>query len=302
VGGIIEGIGSSEFLAGLRWGGIAAGMALLGALIWRRFRKERAPFVGLAGAGAILLAMPTVRPLNGTFLGGLGLLAMAGVIFPWTRRYPFLPVVAALPGAWLVATSGLPGPGWVPVMVFGVATICGPVISWFDEAAQVSQLPVLLFAISVAGVYVTVPDTEEALVMLGALAAPTLLAWPLRTARLGAVGGHVLVGVFLWVVAWGGRGREGSMVGAVAALGMLFAAPIGAWMARKQSVTTAGWPGFWLVALQVVVVAVTTRVAGLQTDPIDAASIAMPALAVALLLWVVTERSLGHAPRLDPTV
>jgi hypothetical protein len=300
VGGIIEGIGSSEFLAGLRWGGIAVGMALLGALVWRRFRKERAPFVGLAGGGAILLAMPVVRPVNGTLLGGLGLLALAGVIFPWTRRNPFLPVMAALPGAWLVATSGLPGPGWVPVMVFGVAAICGPVISWFDDAAEVSPLPVLLFAISAAGVYVTVPDTEEALVMLGALAAPTLLAWPLRMARLGAVGGHVIVGIYVWVVAWGGRGREGSVVGAVAALGMVLAAPIGAWIARKDNVTTAAWPGIWLVVLQVLVVAVTTRVGGLQTDPIAAAIIAVPTLIAALLLWVVVERSISHSPRSEP--
>jgi hypothetical protein len=300
VGAIVESIGSPEFLAGLRFGGITTGVALLGALIWRRSRKEPAPFGGLAAAGAILLAMPVARPINWTLLGGLGLLALAGLIFPWTRRNPFLPVMAALPGAWLVATSGLPGPDWVLVTVFGVAALGGPVIAWFDEAARDSPLPALLFAISAAGVYVTVPDTEEALVLLGALAAPTLLAWPLWVARLGAVGAHVLVGTYLWVAAWGGRGREGSVVGAVAALGMVLAAPIGAWMARKEKVTTAGWLGIWLVVLQVLVVAVTTRVGGLQTDPIEAAIIAVPTLAAALLLRVVVERSTSHSPRSEP--
>jgi hypothetical protein len=302
VGVIVEAIGSAEFLAGLRWGGIAAGVALLGAIIWRRFRKEPVPTVGLAAASAVLLAMPVVRPINGTLLGGLGLLVIAGAIFPWTRRFPFLPVLATLPGAWLLASFGLPGQGWVPGMIFGIAALCGPLVSWFDEAAHDSALPALLLAMSAAGVYVTVPDTEEALVMLGALAAPTLLAWPLRLARLGTVGGHVMVGLYISVVAWGGRGRPGSVVGAVAALGMLTAAPLGAWMARKQNVTTDGWPGIWLVVLQVLVVAVTTRVAGLRTNAIEAASIAVPTLVGALLLWVVVERSFTHAARSDGSV
>jgi hypothetical protein len=274
-------------------------VALLVGIAWRRWRQEPAPLAGLAAVAAAGLAMSIARPLSSNVWAGLGLLALAGAISPWTRRVPFVPVLMALPGAWLIGHSGLPESGWVVPLVVVVIALVGPVISWFDENTPGSALPSLLFAVSVVGVWATVPDTEEALVLVGAIAAPTLLAWPLRLARLGAIGGHALVGLYVWVIAWGGRGREGSIVGAVAALGMLIGAPIGAWIARKQNVTTAGWPGIWLLALQVLVVVVTTRVAGLQTDPIDAASIAMPALVVALLLWVVAERSLGHAPRSD---
>jgi hypothetical protein len=181
--------------------------------------------------------------------------------------------------------------------VVGVIATVGPVSAWFDHDAQGSPVPAVLLAISVAGVWLTVPDTEEALVLLGAMALPTLLAWPMGVARLGAVGVYPLVGLYMWVVAWGGRGREGSIVGAAAALGLLLAAPIGTWLARKQKVTTTGWPRVWLIGLQVLVVAVTTRVAGLQTDPTAAAGIAAPVLVASVLLWVAVEKSFGHAQR-----
>lgn len=297
MGAVVEAVGSSEFLAGLRWGGITAAVALLVGIAWRRWREEPAPAAGLAAVVAGVIAMSNVRPPNANLLAGLGLLVLAGAIFPWTRRIPFLPVLIALPGAWLIGRSDLPEATGVVPLVIGVIALGGPVVAWFEENANGSPLPTLLFALAAAGVWVTVPDTEEALVLLGAMAAPTLLAWPLGLARLGAGGVHALVGIFMWVIAWGGRGRDGSIVGAVAALGMLVAAPVAAWIARKPRVTTAGWPAIWLLAIQILVVAVATRVAGLRANPIDAAMIAIPTLIAALLLWVVMERSTSHAPR-----
>ena len=244
--------------------------------------------------------MEIANPLPDRVLVGLGLLALAGVVFPWTQRLPVLAILLALPGGSLIGTSGLPGPAWVVPLVVGVIATVGPVSAWFDHDAQGSPVPAVLLAISVVGVWLTVPDTEEALVLLGAMALPTLLAWPMGVARLGAVGVHPLVGLYMWVVAWGGRGREGSIVGAAAALGLLLAAPIGTWLAHKQKVSTTAWPRFWLIGLQILVVAVTTRVAGLQTDPTAAAGIAAPALIASVLLWVAVERSFGHAPRLEP--
>ena len=298
---IVEAAGSPEFLTGLRWGGITAAAALLIGIAWRRWRKEPAPVAGLAVVVAVALGMPTVRPLHQNLLAGLGLLAVSGEIFPWTRRILLLPFLVALPGAWLIARSDLPGPGWVMPLVIVVIGMGGPVISWFDENAEGPALPMLLFAIAVAGVWVTVPDTEEALVLLGATGALTLLAWPLRVARLGPVGSHALIGFYMWAVAWGGRGREGSIIGATAALGMLVAAPIGALLARRRQVTTDGWPGVGLAVLQTVVVAVATRVAGLKSDQIDAAGIALPALSAALILWVMVERSMPRSA-VDPDI
>lgn len=297
MGSIVEAVGSPEFLAGLRWGGITGTAALLVGIAWRRWRQQPAAVAGLAAIVAAALAMSVTRPLSPSAWAGLGLLALAGAIFPWTRRIPFLPVLMAVPGAWLIGRSGLLGPGWVTPLVIVVIALSGPVISWFDDNADASPVPSLLFSISAVGVWVTLPDTEEARVLLGAMTVPTLLAWPLRLARLGAVGGHALVGLFLWVIAWGGRGRQGSVIGA--ALGMLAVAPIASWLARRQRVTTTGWIGFSLLLVHAALVAYLTRVAGLKSDPVVASWLALPALAAATLLWVTVERSIGHAPRSD---
>ena len=77
---------------------------------------------------------------------------------------------------------------------------------------------------------------EEALVLLGAMLAPTLLVWPLRIARLGPVGAHPLVAWLLWVIAWGGRGRAGSVIGAAAGIGLLVVAPLASWLAHRRGV------------------------------------------------------------------
>ena len=292
---VVEAFSSPEFLTGLRWGGITATVALIVGIVWRRWRESPAPVAGLAAVTAAILAMPIVRAFNANLLVGLGLLIVAGAAFQWTRRVPFLTVLAAVPGAWLIGGSDLPRSGGVVSLVLLVIVFGGPVISWFDEDANGSPLPTLLFALAAAGVWVTVPDTEEALVLLGAMAAPSMLAWPLRTARLGAIGIHALVGVFLWVIVWGGRGRAGSIVGAAAALGMLIAAPLAAWLAKKTTVTTAGRAGLSLLVLHVLVVALVTRVAGLKTGASDAALIAAPVVVAATLLWLFIERRLSVA-------
>lgn len=288
---ILEAGRSPEFLAGLRWGGIVGGVALLFGLGWRLWRKEPAPIVGLAAVFAAVMAMPLVRDLDPFLLAGLGLLALAGVAFPWSRRLPILTVVLAAPGAWFIGLSDLPQYGWTLWTMIAIVAVAGPVISWFDETDHGSALPVLLFAVTVAGVWVTVPDTEEALVLLGAMTIPTLIAFPLRVGRLGPIGAHVLIGLIIWVVGWGGRGREGSIIGAIAGLGMLVAAPLAALAAGKESVTVNTGSGMFLVVLHAVLVAVVTRIAGLREEALDAAVIAIPALLIGWLAWLLFDRT-----------
>lgn len=240
-----------------------------------------------------------VRPLPQDLLVGVGLLAVAGAVFPWARRIPLVPVLVALPGAWLIGHSDLPGPGWVVPLVTLVIAVGGPVISWFDEKRDGSPVPMILFVIAVGGVWATVPDTEEALLLLGAMAAPTLLAWPLKVARLGPVGAHTLIGLYMWVVAWGGRGRAGSVIGAAAALGLLILAPLASWFAHRQRVSTSGWAGFLLIVSHVALVGFVTRVAGFEPEPRPALVLALPAIGGALLLWWVVERSIPDLPQSD---
>lgn len=273
---IIESVRSPEFLAALRWGGVVGLVGLLAGLAWRRLHKKPAPIAGLATTLAAVLAMPIARPLPTELFAGLVLLLLAGIAFPWTRRGPLLPELSALPGAWLIGRSGLPGRGWVLVLAVVLVALGGPIISRFDEPAEGYPVPTWMFAISAAGAWATVPDTEEILVLLGGLALPTLLAWPLKVARLGSSGAYALVGLYMWVVAWGGRGREGSIVGAVACLGGFVLSPLMTSLKRPP----VRLPALAVIALHLILVIVGARIAGLRENPLAAASIAALALAI----------------------
>ena len=273
---------------------ITAGFGLLFGFAWRRWRSEPAPIVGLAVVVAAVPAVAIVRPTDDRLLIGLGLLILAGAVFRWTRRVPILPPLVAAPGAWLITRSDLPGPGWVVPLILVVVAFGGPLISWFEENARPSPLPTVLFAMSIGGVWATVPDVEETLVLLGAMSVPTLLAWPLRVARLGSIGAHCLLGLLMWVVAWGGRGRSGSVIGATAAIGLLVAAPLASCLARRPRVTTSRWAGLALVVWHAALVAFLTRVAGFEAGPQPALVLSIAALSGATVLWWMIE---SLAPR-----
>lgn len=294
---ILEAARSPEFVAGLRWGGLLGLVGLLIGLGWRRQRSGPAPIAALATMVAAVFAMPIARSLPTALITGLPLLLLAGVAFPWTRRIPFLPVLAALPGAWFIGRSDLPGRGWVVTLVIAVVAVGGPIIAWFDDRVE-SPVPSWMFAITAAGVWATVPDTEEILVLLGAIAVPTLLAWPMRVLRLGRIGIHPLVGLFMWAIAWGGRERESAIIGAAAAIGLV-AAPISAWFAHRQRMSTPGWVGFLVLASHTGLVLFVTRVAGLEDQLGLASLLAVSAITTALFLWLFVERSVANgAPSL----
>ena len=121
------------------------------------------------------------------------------------------------------------------------------------------------------------------------MSVPTLLAWPLRVARLGSIGAHCLLGLLMWVIAWGGRGRSGSVIGAAAAIGLLVAAPLGSWFARHPRVTTSRSAGLVLVVIHAALVAFVTRVAGFEAEPQPALVLSISGLGLATVLWWVME-------------
>jgi hypothetical protein len=181
-------------------------------------------------------------------------------------------------------------------LILIVVAFGGPLISWFEENASPSPLPTVLFAMSIAGVWATVPDVEESLVLLGAMLVPTLLAWPLRVARLGSIGAHCLLGLLMWVIAWGGRGRSGSVIGAAAAIGLLVTAPLASGSARRPRVSTSSWAGLALVAFHAALVAFVTRVAGFEAEPLPAVVLSIAALFGATVLWWVIESFASQSP------
>jgi hypothetical protein len=281
-----------QFVMGARCGAFALAVGVLTGWMWRRRRNEPAPIAGILFVAASLAGLAMFRPLPPSGLTGLALLALAGSLSRLTRRITILPALVAAPGAWLLAfATNLPGPGWVRWLAFGSIAAGAPLAAAFDSKPRRTMLGPVLFAVSVAGVFATVPDTEEALLLLGAIAPVALLAWPFRLATLGDVGSHIAVGLLIWVAVIGGEGRSASVIGASGCLAILALEPIARSLPGSARMRI---PPAISIALHLAVVYVASRVAGLRTDPVEAALATGAALLAALVTCIVIDSRSGR--------
>jgi hypothetical protein len=294
VNSLTSALGSAEFRTGLIWGGVALAVGLVAALLWRRLRHSPAPIVGLLIALAAWWAMPEVRATPDAVWQGLAMLGAAGLLFPWARKVDLLPAILAIPGAWWITRmANLPGSEWVLWLLFSMIVLGASMAATFDRNNKTFG-PVML-TLTVVGAFFTLPDTEEILVFAGVAIPLGLLAWPKPLARLGAIGVYPAIGLLAWVIAWGGRGRETAVIGAAASLALLVSEPAARWLSRRSSTvfdrlpdTVSGPILAGLMDLPVVVVA--SRVAGLRSEPVIAGAIAVAALVAAAGALVLSAR------------
>jgi hypothetical protein len=168
----------------------------------------------------------------------------------------------------------------------------------FDRR-RADGLALPLWAVTVAGVWATVPDVESAVVVLGAALPPALLGWPGPLARsglvsLGVAGSLAGAALLVWVVATDGAGRPGSMVGGLACLGVLGVEPL----ARRLGGRGPGGPPLPAVALlaaHLVLVAFASRVVGRRETVAEALPLAVAELVVALAVAVAAMRRAAPA-------
>ena len=232
--------GSDEFLAGLVMGMIALAVGLV---------------LALAGRGRGTAPVP-----------------VAGVLF----------AVALVAGVQL--TLGLPGepvPGpFLGLLAVAVAVFVAALLADFDARWRHRGLGPVLLTVSLLGVYATVPDTEMALVAVGAALPLSLLDWPRPLAAWGRAGAWTVAGSLLWVVASGGAGRGSAIVGGVACLGLLAVEPVARWLHPDRRSVLARLPDGPLgapvaAAVQLALVFVASRVAGTQPSVAGAAAVAI---------------------------
>lgn len=287
-----------QFQAGLRAGIVSLIVAIPLGLWWRHRTGRPVPIAGVLLAIATLLTLPVTRSVPLTIWGGIILLGGAGSLASLARSPGWrgiLTAIAAIPGALLLGyVSDVPGPDWAQWLVILGVVAAGPLAADFDERYRQRAWGPPLLAISILGLLFTVPDTEEALVLAGVALPLAVLGGPVRLASLGRAGALMGVGVFLLVTTVGGLGRESSMVGAAASLGLLVAEPL----ARLSKVSAARlgrldalerpWKGAIAVGvLQLALVLVTARVAGLQDHLAPAVLIAAFALVTATALSAI---------------
>ena len=274
---------------------------------WSDRRLLSAP-VGLvvaAGAVAGLADAPGALDVGWDPAVGVALLAIVGaVVGVVTGRgpgsHPALGLATALvlgvSCSWLVVRGAdLPGPGRVALAI--AVVLLATLVSGFDVLDRSRRCAALLIAITCAGIYTTVPDTEQALVLVGAATPCVVLTWPLRTGRVGRAGAFALLGVVAWVAVTGGSGRPSSIVGALACTGMLAVEPLAGRLGRARLAHRAHHdlhrrtlPALVVIAAHVVLVGVGLRVAGMATSVATALVVATAVMVTATVALVLFSR------------
>ena len=273
---------------------VVAGLIVLalGIVLWAvGDRDDVLRFGGLLVAAATVLVLYQSGMLGLSQLAGVTLLAVAGLF----HRSLAVGALLALPGAFLIIRPDAAHPqSWLPWFAMVAIILAAPLVASFDDRYYETGLPIPLFGIAALGVFLTVPDTEGAMVLLGVAGIAGFLGWPRPVATLGAAGSYAVVGLYMLVAAGGAIGRPASIIGSVAVLGLLLIVPI------TIRLRNAGWDhdldrvdAIVPLVAQLVLVVLIARTAGrvAWTPGAAALTIGLLAAATTIILLPRTSRS-----------
>ncbi len=266
-------------------------------------RTRALPVGGLLIAAATAVGLVVSDALAGGtrwLLAGSLVLALGGSV---RRALPAVGIVVLAAGAVGIsyAVAVVDGSTWVRVLVIGATTAGALGTARVDRTYARFGLGPWLLAVTAAGVFVCVPDTEQAIPLFAASLGLLVALRPPASLRLGSAGAAVGIGLVLWAAAVGGTGRPGSVVGAAGCLGMLVVEPVveallgarrvappGAAPARPDG--PDGTRTLTVGVVHVVVVLFCARVAGFRSSAAVAGVLVTLALVAAGVLLAVAWR------------
>jgi hypothetical protein len=282
---------------------IGASFAVMTGVVSWTLRAGTLPVGGLVIAFGFVVGVVARSELEPSVFWGLVMLSGGGLVAGHIgRQGPVHPIVLgafALPGAVaLSTTTESPAARWLPSLMVCVIGIASPLVADFDTRRRASGWSLVCFAISAGGVYLTVPDTELAIILLGVCLPTLFLSWPTAFASLGWAGAYAAVGTLVWVGGFEARGRPAALLGVVGCLGLLVAEPIAAQLRGDRFATTGTHRPprrssiLPIVAAQCVLALVASRIAG-RTHSVRAAILLTAAeLAAAVsVLWYLDRRT-----------
>lgn len=252
-------------------GGVVASAIVL--LIWRAGRRPSGATLPLAGVAFAVpaAALIAVRlDLPDGVLVGLLVLGVAGLLVDLDGVPSSVALVVAAPGAWVLGWHADVVPVfWIRATVVGTTLLGGIALASFDRRFARRGYAPAFFALSTVGVYYTVPDPYEALLLMGCALPVALLGWPRAIARFGASGSFVAVGLMAWVIVRDGFGRQSSIVGGVACLGLLALEPCWRGFRRRgwsplDALPRGAWRWPTALGAQLALVYVASRIAGVR--------------------------------------
>jgi hypothetical protein len=284
----LDALPAKEFGAGLQAGLLALVIGAVAGVGWRVLRGTPIPAAGLLLAGGVAWGLREAVAVPPGLVEGLAALAGAGIVAGILPKSEIAGALLAIPGAWILAyRTDLVDVEWIRLLVAAGAVIGGMLVADFDRRWRETGFSPVLVAVAAAGVYYSVPDTEQAAVLLGAALPLALLGGPLVLARLGSAGAYAATGLVAWTAAAGGLGRPTSIVGGIACLGLLIVEPLARALAPTSSsllgaVERRWWGVVPVAAGQLTLVFVASRWAGLQPAMGEAVLIVTIELAVAV--------------------
>jgi hypothetical protein len=265
-----------EFAAELGFGLIAGGAALV-------LRRAPLPIGGLlfAAVGAAGLGRSVGLPRGLIF--GLIALAGAGLVVELLRLPRLAAFALAVPGAWLLAYQAkLVEVGWIRALV-GIAIAAGVVLmSDFERVSRKQNLGLLLLPITAVGIYLTVPDTEPALAIMGAALLVAALGLVRPAVSLGVAGSYAATGLLAWTIAAGGFGRPASILGGLACFGLFWVEPLTRLISRATLLVSIPVA----VAAHTILVLIASRAVGRGSRVSQALLLAAAELVIAIAIGV----------------
>jgi hypothetical protein len=255
----------------------------------------RVPLAGAALSIGALVGFDRVAPLPGRLV--VGVLGTAVVVAACAaRRWPaWGAAIGVAPFAYVVAEHpDLARPHWLAPLLAVAITLGAASAMAFETAEGPTGTTAALLAISAAGVYWAVPDTELPACLLGVAAPVALVAWPLGRATAGRAGAAASVVPLYWAAAVGGLGRPASVVGTTACLGLLVGVPVARTLSRVvapahdagQRVRLGAWRVPALLAAHTALVAVASRTTGTRDSVRSAALLAIVIVLASVVVGV----------------
>lgn len=292
---ILEPFTQDAFRDGLAIGLVAVAVGLVLGWAWRSRRPGPCPVVGLLLAAAAVAALTRVGRTGGGLVVVVVVLGGAGLLVDLYPRVERALAFLAVPGAVVLASETEASQLWVALALGAAVAVGAPLVAMFDLQWRRQPLGPALMVVSLLGVFLTVPETKDALPVLSAALPLALMGWPLNLASLGAGGSFAATGLLAWTVGQGGL-RDSAVVGGLTCLGMLVAYPAGRALARQRWLRASGrtrplWMIVAIAGLHLVAVAWASRVAGLHDDLDTSVGLAILSAAVALVGAMLIEQA-----------
>lgn len=242
---------------------------------------------------AIVGLLTSTEFLAGAGIGliGLGLLYALPVRFAdWGIVWGAAVIGALASTGWLIIEEVNParrGPPASPTMVTVAALVAG-IAAFGIWRLRTNWIGAPAVAISIAGIWATVPDTERLAVLMGVTAVLIWAWWPANWAAPNAAGALAVGLITAWLVTRGEIGRETGWIGAVGSLSMLGVSAFG--LPRHHN-------GLWLAG-HFALVLVWSRWAGLLDSNTTAILTGVLATLGVVVISHLLSRESEPAPRI----